>query len=244
MRSSPVLGIALLSCLAFAQFAEARSVSFSGYQWEVRTGQGGPGPNAWDDRNVWVDASGYLHLKIAWRDGRWTTAEVYMPQQRLGFGTYQFKVIGRPDLFDDNVVLGLFNYTRPDVGPDGTNEIDLEFAKWGGSQSQMGNWAVYPAVTGVPYSHQAYPISLGGTYSTHRFQWSSRQVYFQALHGHQDGNVNQMASWLFNPPDSVQRIPQSPLPVHMNFWLFQGRAPKNGQEVEIVIAEFKFIPAP
>ena len=63
---------------------------------------------------------------------------------RLGFGTYQFKVIGRPDLFDDNVVLGLFNYTRPDVGPDATNEIDIEFAKWGGSQSQMGNWAVYP----------------------------------------------------------------------------------------------------
>lgn len=57
----------------------------------------------------------------------------------------------------------------------------------------MGNWAVYPAVTGLPYSHQAYPISLGGTYS---------------------------------------------------FWLFQGRAPKNGQEVEIIIAEFKFIPAP
>ena len=99
-------------------------------------------------------------------------------------------------------------------------------------------------MTGVTYSHQAYPISLGGTYSTYRFQWSSSQVYFQALHGHQDGNVNLMASWLFNPPDSVQRIPQSPLPVHMNFWLFQGRAPKNGQEVEIVIAEFKFIPAP
>ncbi|WP_163991369.1 glycoside hydrolase family 16 protein [Pyxidicoccus caerfyrddinensis] len=244
MRSARVLGIALLSCLVLAPLAEAKSVVFSGYQWDVRSGQGGPGPNTWDDRNVWVDANGWLHLKIAWRDGRWTTAELYMPQQRLGFGTYQFKVVGRPDLFDDNVVLGLFNYTRPDVGPDGTNEIDLEFAKWGGSQSQMGNWAVYPAVTGVTYSHQSYPISLTGTYSTHRFQWSSSQVYFQALHGHQNGNTNQFASWLFSPPDSLQRIPQNPLPVHMNLWLFQGQAPKNGQEVEVVIAEFKFIPAP
>ena len=49
----------------------------------------------------------------------------------LGFGRYQFQVIGRIDQLDPNVVLGLFKYPTPDVGPDGTNEIDIEFAQWG-----------------------------------------------------------------------------------------------------------------
>jgi hypothetical protein len=48
--------------------------------------------------------------------------------------------------------------------------------------------------------------------------------------------------WTFAPPDSVLRVPQHPLPVHMNLWLLNGHAPTDGQEVDITIAEFKFTP--
>jgi hypothetical protein len=32
------------------------------------------------------------------------------------------------------------------------------------------------------------------------------------------------------------------MPVHINLWLFKGLAPKNGQEVEVIIHGFKFTP--
>ncbi len=94
-----------------------------------------------DGSNVWLDAVANLHLKITQRDGKWSCAEVTM-QKRLGFGRYQFQVSGRLDQLDDNVVLGLFNYLTRDVGHDGTNEIGIEFARWGSYKNPIGNYIV------------------------------------------------------------------------------------------------------
>lgn len=40
----------------------AEEIRFGGYTWTVRSGRGGPGPNAWDAKNVWLDAATNLHL--------------------------------------------------------------------------------------------------------------------------------------------------------------------------------------
>ncbi|MBM3878364.1 MAG: hypothetical protein FJ387_01375 [Verrucomicrobia bacterium] len=104
----PLLGIgALVPCPA-----AAREIVFAGHTWTVRSGQGGPGPNAWDQNNVWLDAATNLHLKIARREGKWSCAEVTL-QKRLGFGRYQFQTVGRVDHLDENVVLGLFIKYEP-----------------------------------------------------------------------------------------------------------------------------------
>jgi len=42
---------------------EAKEIQFGGYTWTVRTGRGGPGPNAWDENNVWLDSATNLHLE-------------------------------------------------------------------------------------------------------------------------------------------------------------------------------------
>lgn len=215
---------------------------FSGYTFYVRSGGGGPGPNTWSQNNAWVDASGFLHLKLAYSGGQWTTAEVYT-SKAFGFGTYQFKIVGHPEVMDQNVVLGLFPYTTPDIGPDGTNEIDIEFATWGGQQTQHGNWTVWPAVTGYDNSTYAFDMSGNTGWSTHRFNWSARQIGFQALAGLSDTNAGQYASWTFAPPNYASVIPQYAIPLHMNLWLFQGQAPVDGAQVEMVISEFKFTPA-
>jgi hypothetical protein len=220
----------------------ATQIVFSGYTFQVRSGAGGPGPNAWSPQNVWVDDLGHLHLKISNNAGSWSSAEIFT-NESLGFGTYQFKMIGHPESFDNNVVLGLFNYTTPEIGPDGTNEIDIEFATWGGAQPQHGNWTPWPAVAGPgPTSHAFDPVAPAGL-STHRFNWTSRQILFESLAGLSDHRKGLNASWTFAPTDYATLIPQNPLPLHMNFWLFQGNAPTNGLEAEIVISEFKFTPA-
>jgi hypothetical protein len=43
------------------------TLSFSGYTWTITdsgTGTQGPGPNHWSSSNAYVDANGYLHLKV------------------------------------------------------------------------------------------------------------------------------------------------------------------------------------
>lgn len=235
----------VLAALSVNRSTRAQTLQFSGYTWQTRSARNqGPGPNDWDAANAFVDKRGWLHLKITQtKAGKWCCAEVFLPKP-LGFGRYEFEVMGRPDLFDPNIVLGLFNYPSPDVGPDGTNEIDIEFARWGNPKWDNGNYTVYPASgkrVGTDGS-TTFPFSLTGNISTHAFAWSSRQVAFEFYNGSRRETARKIADWRFAPGET-RLIPQNPLPVHLNLWLFQGKAPTNGRSVEIIIKRFTFTPA-
>lgn len=227
--------------LAWAFSASGKDIEFAGYTWGVRSGRGGPGPNAWEENNVWLDAATNLHLKISHRDGKWSCAEVTM-RKRLGFGRYQFEVTGPLDRLDDNVVLGLFNYPTGDVGPDGTHEIDIEFARWGKGQNPIGNYTVWPVEKSLKQISKSFPFTLADDQSTHSFLWSREGVKFQSLRGHHDEGGEEIASWIYRPDEPARHISQQPMPIHINLWLFKGTAPKNGQEVEVIIHRFKFTP--
>jgi len=235
------MAVALL--IAATGAIRAQTIGFSGYNWYVRSGTGGPGPNTFAAANVSLDTNGYLHLRITRSQSKWTTAEVFT-DAAYGFGRYQFKIVGRPDQLDSNVVLGLFNYTTPDIGPDGTNEIDIEFATWGDPAAPHGNWTVWPAVqqSGIDPTTHSYATPLTGDMSTHRFDWTPQQVRCESLYGFSDDDSGLYQAWSFAPTDYPLRVPQHPLPVHMNLWLLAGNAPTDNQEVDIAIAEFRFIP--
>jgi hypothetical protein len=216
------------------------TIQFSGYTWNVKnsgTAKWGPGPNYWNGANVWVDANGWLHLKLSKNaDGSWSCGEVSTTQS-LGYGTYQWKIEGAVNALDKNVVLGLFNYS----GNDGYDEMDVEFARWGNASNAPLNYTVYPAAVGKPTFHTAQNFTLSGTYTTHRFIRSSNSVVFKSLHGHVDNDANLFATATCKaPPYSVSALA---MPVYMNLWLFQGMSPSNGSNVEIIIHEFKYIPA-
>lgn len=240
-----LLGVILLALACCAPAARGSAptamLQFAGHTWQVRAGSGGPGPNTWDASNVWVDGDGALHLKIAHVNGAWTSAELETTK-RLGFGTYQFQIIGAIDQLDANVVLGLFNYPPDDVGPDATNEIDIEFARWGAPANPNGNYTVWPAEAGRKNSSHTFEFALGGTYTTQRFRWSRDAILFQSLHGHTDGDANEFARWEFRPGTFAQDIPQQPMPLHLNLWLFGGHAPTDGKEVEIVVSALRYTP--
>jgi hypothetical protein len=234
---------ALLTGLFLASpiFLQAADIQFGGYTWTVRAGHGGPGPNTWDPNNVWLDAATNLHLKISRRDGTWSCAEITM-QKRLGFGRYQFQTAGRLDGLDENVVLGLFNYPTRDVGPDGTHEIDIEFARWGDARKPAGNFSVCPVEKTQRQVTEPFPFRLTGDQATHRFTWSRGQVLFQSLQGHREEGREELGRWRYQPPDPARSISQQAMPVHINLWLFRGQPPANRQEVEVIIREFQFTP--
>jgi hypothetical protein len=232
----------LLVALASSGGAAA-SVTFAGYEWQVRDGTGGPGPNTFSAQNVSVDEQGRLHLAIVKRQGKWTCAEVFL-DKRYGFGRYEFRLLGRPDQLDDNVVLGLFNYTVPEVGPDGTNEIDIEFATWGGAQPEHGNYTVWPSIAGPGPVTRSFDVTLAGDESLHRFDWASGSVAFESYDGFDADEAARIQQWAYAPLSPLPLVPQQPIPVHMNFWLFQGNAPSDGQDAEIVVVDFRYVEAP
>jgi len=237
-----VIAILLLAVPCISRGGQA--VQFSGYDWEIRPSaqDGGPGPNRWDEKNVWVDAAGRLHLKLTQRDGKWYCAEIYT-KKAFGFGIYQFWITGRLDKLDQNVVFGLFNYPEPDLGPDGTNEIDIEYARWRRPGAPVCNFTAYPVVQNLKGAEKNFPATLRKeASSTQRFTWTSRQILFQSLHGHTDAEGDAIASWLYHPADADQRIAQKPMPVHINLWCCDGYPPKDRKEVEIVVDSFKFTP--
>jgi hypothetical protein len=239
-RSYAVLAALAVSLTLHA--AAAKTLRFAGLDWTVKEGDGlGPGPCDWKESNVFVDSAGDLHLRIS-HDGRsWSCAEVESVRS-FGFGTYQWWVTGAIDTFDPNVVLGLFDYPPPAVGPDGTNEIDIEIAKWGIPDAPNLNFTVWPAKAPIPPAGATFHFSLDGTDTTQRFTWTSKSLYFQSLNGHRDDNRSPIGRWKFAPPFPARRIPQHPIPVHMNLWLVDGKPPTDGREVEIVIHGFKYKP--
>ena len=224
-----------------ATTAQSAEIEFGGLTWTVRSGRGGPGPNAWEPRNVWLDAATNLHLKLSRTEGQWSCAEV-TSRRRLGFGRYEFQLRGPIDRLDDNVVLGLFNYPTRDVGPDATHEIDIEFARWGAAKNPIGNYTVWPVEPALKRESNTFPLSLPGNDSTHRFTWGRERVVFQSLRGLRRDDGEEVQRWVYAPAEPAKYLSRQPMPVHLNLWLFQGRPPKDGREVEIVVREFAFTP--
>ena len=221
-RKAQCLLVTLLLTLASA--TQAKEIQFGGYAWTVRSGRGGPGPNAWDENNVWLDSGTNLHLKISQRDGKWGCAEITM-RKRLGFGRYQFQTTGRLDRFDDNVVLGLFNYPTGDVGPDATHEIDIEFARWGDAKNPMGNYTVWPVEKSLKQATHSFAFTQADDQTTHRFTWTRSQVQFRSFRGHRNDDREEFSQWVYSPTDVVPHLSQQPMPLHVNLWLFKGNRP-------------------
>jgi hypothetical protein len=218
------------------QASAVTTIQFSGYTWYVKNSGNsvqGPGPNYWSANNVWVDANGYLHLKVTKVKGKWQCAEIWS-QQSFGYGTYQWQVEGRIDQLNKNVVLGLFNYS----GNDGFDEMDIEFARWGNINYPNLNYTVWPAQQDFNNFSYAQSFSLNGTYTTHRFIRSSNSVVFKSMHGFTNTDSNLFASaTCTNPPNSVSTLAMA---VHLNLWLFQGKPPSDGKQIEIIIHSFVY----
>lgn len=215
----------------------ARVISFSGFEWVVSDSEGnqvGPGPNYFSDseENVWVDDEGRLHLRITYTDSRWNCARVELAE-RTGYGKYIFYVSSRPDSLDRQVVWGLYTYKND------TEEIDIEFSRWGFENNQEAQYAIQPSHrTG---NKARFRMNREGSHSTHLFEWTKKWIDFASYIGHTRYPVNEteiIARWRYYgndiPPDSDEKL-------KMNLWLFRGTPPFNGKETEVVIDRVEII---
>ncbi|GHD64928.1 glycoside hydrolase family 16 protein [Jeongeupia chitinilytica] len=206
--------------------------------WLSQRRHGGPGPNQFDNRNVWHDEEGRMHLAIVKRGGEWSCAEAVLGQA-LGFGRYEFEIEKLPDLGAD-LVLGFFNYPSYGTAIDGTNEIDVEIARWGNPAQPNGNFTVWPAdpAFSKQRGHHGFEVPPGDGPVQFRFDWQPNAIDFEVAQGQ-----TVLARWRYAPDNPLAMIPQRPLPVMINYWLFEGRKPK-ARPPEIVVTAFRYTPRP
>lgn len=222
-----------------------RIISFSGYDWLVKSsstslsGTAAPGNNFYSDstENVWIDKSGWLHLKITNRNNKWYCAEVTLTKP-LGYKKYIFQVSGLIGQFHPNVVGGLFTYLD---GKDNAEEIDIEFSKWGVSNNaNMLHYAIQPS--DIPGNTQNFGIDSNVNATTHLFDWKAGKVSFASYRGYYTAtptdNTMVISEWNYSsknvPIDLNGKI-------HINLWLFQRDMidPNDHPEAEMVIKSFQ-----
>ena len=238
-----ILTAAFLSVVVLPVIADAKRLHFSGYDFKIKEGQGlGPGPNDWAKSQAFVDSKGRLHLRFSEKNGKWYAGEV-QSISKFGFGTYEITFEGDIGGQDKNVVFGFFNYPSADVGPDGTNEIDVEFARWGNKGWDPLNYTVWPVDPGLRNAHKTFTFRRGERKSTHQFVWKPDRVVYSSAEINDDGSTGNTAHWAFRPKNPEDRIGQKPMPVYFNLWGFQGRQPSDTEPVEVIVDSFKFTPA-
>ncbi len=242
-KSRRTCGIVLASAtlvLGIASPAQA-ALQWKGLDWEVTNG-GMAGVAKGSAANVSIDASGYLHLNIKKNGDTWTASEVFTTQ-KLGFGTYQWQIEGPVDTFDKQIVLGLFPYgPAANIGVSGTNEIDIEWARWGYADGTNVGFTNYPN-SGSVVGNKSYKATLGGSKSsTARFTWTSEYIESSVYEGHRALTSEQglLAKWKYEPQNPSTNIPQQAMPLGINLWCF-GTPPSDGKNQEIVIRDFQFI---
>ncbi len=220
-----------------------RRIQFSGYDWWVKDSPGlvGPGPNLFSDstNNVWLDTAGNLHLRITHRSNDWQCAEV-VTERTFGYGSYRFELASVVDNLDPSVVLGLFTWSDD---PAYTHrEIDVECGRWADS-NDVNNAQSVVQPWDFPGHLMRYGVPAGLTNSSHLFTWKTNQIQFESQRGGYSPNpepTNIISDWTFT---DAAAVPQSgDENVRLNLWLIYGNPPTDGDEVEIVVSSFLFVP--
>jgi hypothetical protein len=220
-----------------------RWVSFSGYDWWVKTGPGlvGPGPNYFSDstNNVWIDDQARLHLRITNRSNQWQCAEI-VTKRTFGYGSYRFELASVVDNLNPSDVLGLFTWSDD---PAYTHrEIDIECGRWANpGDVNNAQYVVQPWDSPGHLVRYAAPAAL--TNSTHSFAWQTNLISYEAVRGSYSPNpatTNIISTWVFN---NVADVPQTgDENVRINFWLINGNPPTDNQEQEFIVKNFQFVP--
>jgi len=204
-------------------------IEFSNYIWNVRAGQGGPGPNNWGDtaQDVFVDDNGRLHLHVSQHDDdKWYSSEVYLPDS-LGYGKYTFTFDSRVDQLDQNLVAAPFLYQ------DNNHELDIEYSYWNTPGSSNLHYTVQPS----PYtSDNQYNDSIilnDGSFNN-IIDWQPDKVIFTT-----EQNGSTIGTWTYSGDKNF--IPGDEL-AHINFWQIKGMEPSNQSVNNLIVSAFAFYP--
>jgi hypothetical protein len=207
---------------------------FSGFDWTVLDGESDRGGfvNPYEPANAWIDQKGYLHLRMAFRNGRWTCAEVNLTRS-LGYGTYTFVVEDTAHL-GPSAALGL--YTR-DLGgtTEGPNELDIELSRWGNPTGRNAQYVVQPYY--VPQN--VFRFTAPGGVLTQSFRWEPGVATFQT----KLGSTTKPGTKIVSSHVFASEVPAPATEtVYIDLYDFHRSMAVEQRSVEIVVEKFEYLP--
>jgi hypothetical protein len=230
-RGGPVLAVAIVQGKDGVPQAP-KVLTFSGYEWQVRqipSDRGGQ--NDYDPANAWTDSDGCLHLRLAMRDGHWTSSEVILTRA-LGYGTYAFTVRDTSTL-DPAAALGMLTWDEQDGDPN-HREMDIEISRWGDPSIPNAQYVLQPYYVPANVARFAAPR---GTL-THSFRWEPGRAAFRTTRGR-----NAMAADVVAQHQFTSGVPSSGTErTRINLYYFRYAPQPPQKDVEVVIERFQYLP--
>ncbi len=234
-QGGSVVVVRIVKGLGKPTLAPTKPLSFSGYDWDVRTiasDRGGTN-NLYDGDNAWTDASGAVHLRITKKSGRWSCAEVVL-NRSLGYGTYVVVVRDTSHL-EPAAVLSM--NTFDDWGGDQYyREMDVEISRWGDAANKNNaQYGIQPFYTpGNIFAFKEPPGTL-----THSMRWESGRVSFKTVRG---ASIRAGAP-LVSEHEFTSGIP-SPGQERVQMFFYVVASDKNPlqKDSEVVIDKFEYLP--
>lgn len=174
---------------------------------------------AWSECNVkvdtLVDGAEVLSLRLTKGPSGWRGAQIES-ESTYQFGTFTTNTLSslRPMLVDSpSAVLGFFAY----LGPAYTNEIDMEFTRWGNPIIPPMHYTVWPDVrAGVtPRSQSTFSTGVDAELvrpARHRFTWTDRSVTFESSAGAKSEPIGR-------PFTVSAHVPTKPMHIMLNLWV-------------------------
>ena len=229
-RSRLILQLLLLLVLAAPATAVARTISWSGYSWDVRpTGVGSPGSNLWSDSaaSVHTEGSDLVLSIVKDASGCWTSAEVDS-HRHLGYGTYRWIVASDLSALDAGEVLGLFTYGGSTPSK---NEIDIEASHWGNLAWPSGSVTVWEDAATDRSRSTSFRYSNRPPY-VNQFTWEPGKVTYL---------VTDAAGAVLLDRVVTRGVPtpSTEVPV-INYWRYGGARPRGERSMRI--SSFTWIP--
>jgi hypothetical protein len=213
------------------------TITFSGYKWVTKDSQGkhtGPGNNYFSGskKNVYVDESGKLHLRVTNANDKWYCPEVRLLDS-LGYGKYFFYLEPLPQPLDKDVVIGLFLYDREDTS-NFHKEVDVEISTWGQERVTNAQYVIQPKEADA----FRFVTDLSKC-SVHMFEMKAKKISFRSYYpgGEMGKKEVEIAKHTFKPEYQYFSDKEK---VSMNVWLYHTVEPASLQEFEVVINAFKF----
>lgn len=209
-------------------------VHFSGFDWNVRTvpSERGGEQNNYDPANVWTDQKGYLHLKMAQRNGQWTCAELTL-NHSLGYGSYRFVVEDLSHLAP-SAVLGLYTWDEEALDTS-HNELDIELTRWGNPDAMNAQYVIQPFY--VPENVFRFAAPAGVV--SYQFRWEPGNLSFKGTRGAAEGQADRpFSEHVF----TVGVPPAANEAVHMDLYDFHHSKSNGNRPAEVVIEKFEYLP--
>jgi hypothetical protein len=119
--------------------------------------------------------------------------------------------------------------------------MDVECSRGFATDINNSQFTVQPYYVGGHYSRYRVPTGLAD--STHLFTWQSNSISFQCQSGSYSPNpapTNVVATWTFSNASAVPQTGDEN--ARINLWLLFGHPPSDGQEMELIIKSFQFVP--